>query len=197
MRMTPVKTLGGVEKLDAPAEPAPEPEPAAAEAAANGAAQSEQAGGDGSPVERLLGLVQTGQGLIEGHENQVAGVAGAVGFAAGARRRRGGLGRQLAMAGMAGVGGRSALKGRHMRNTKFVSQLSPAMLSLAAANQQLLGLSGGMRPRRHRLRKLSLLGLAATGVAIAVTEPEQRAALLKEGEAVLDRTGVFDKFFGG
>jgi hypothetical protein len=196
--MTPVKTVGGVEHGDAAPAPAPEPEPAAAaaEPAGNGAAQGE-ATADGSPVERLLGLVQTGQSLIEGRENQVAGVAGAVGFAAGARRRRGGLGRQLAMAGLAGVGGRSALKGRHMRNTKFVSQLSPAMLSLAAANQQLLGLSGGMRPRRHRLRKLSLLGIAATGVAFAVTEPEQRQALLKEGEAVLDRTGVFDKLFGG
>src|SRR5215218_7001105 len=66
----------------------------------------------------------------------------AAGFVAG-----GGLGATLGLPLRAmGLSARTpGVKGRHMSNRKLNAQLAPAMLSLAATNQQLLGLVGSRR----------------------------------------------------
>jgi hypothetical protein len=92
-----------------------------------------------------------------------------------------------------------ALKGRHMRNRKLNAQLAPAMMSLAATNQQLLGLVGS---RHSILWRVVPLGIAAAGFRYATAEPEEREAmleqaqaLLSQGQAVLESTGVLEKVF--
>jgi hypothetical protein len=92
-----------------------------------------------------------------------------------------------------------AWKGMHMRNRKLNAQLAPAMMSLAATNQQLLGLVGS---RRNILWRVVPLGIAAAGFRYATAEPEEREAmleqaqaLLSQGQAVLESTGVLEKVF--
>jgi len=86
-----------------------------------------------------------------------------------------------------------------MRNTKRNAQLAPAMMSLAATNQQLLGLVGS---RRSIMWKIVPLGIAAAGFRYATAEPDERAAMLEQaqallaqGQSVLESTGVLDKVF--
>jgi hypothetical protein len=99
-----------------------------------------------------------------------------------------------------GVGSRTpSLKGMRMRNRKMNAQIAPAMMSLAATNQQLLGLIG---PRRNILWRVVPLGIAAAGFRYATAEPDERQqmveqaqALLSQGQAMLESTGVLDKVF--
>ena len=123
-------------------------------------------------------------------------VAVATGFVIG-----GGIGATLSVPmRVLGVGPRTpAWKGRRMRNRKLNAQLAPAMMSLAATNQQLLGLVGS---RRSILWRVVPLAVAAAGVRYATAEPEEREAmleqaqaLLSQGQAVLESTGVLDKVF--
>ncbi len=80
------------------------------------------------------------------------------------------------------------MRGRPMSRRKLRS----AVVSLATANQELAGL---VRPR-HPLRRAMVLGVTAAGVAVAAASPEQRQAMLQEGEAFLDRTGILDRVIG-
>ncbi|MDQ3678843.1 MAG: hypothetical protein M3401_18940 [Actinomycetota bacterium] len=80
-----------------------------------------------------------------------------------------------------------------------MNQLAPAMMSLAATNQQLLGLVGS---RRNILWRAVPLGIAVAGVAYLTAEEEQRAAMLEQGQALLEQagglvtsSGVLDKLF--
>jgi hypothetical protein len=99
-----------------------------------------------------------------------------------------------------GVGPRNpAWKGNRMRNRKLNAQLAPAMMSLAATNQQLLGLVGS---RHSILWRIVPLGIAAAGFRYATAEPDERAqmveqaqALLAQGQAVLESSGVLEKVF--
>lgn len=120
----------------------------------------------------------------------------AVGFVAG-----GGIGATLGLPMRAlGLGPRTpASKGKRMRKSKLNAQLAPAMMSLAATNQQLLGLVGS---RRNILWRVVPLGIAAAGFRYATAEPEDRQAmveqaqaLLAQGQAVLENTGVLEKVF--
>ncbi len=120
----------------------------------------------------------------------------AAGFVAG-----GGIGATLGVPLRAiGIGPRTpALKGRRMSNRKLDAQLAPAMMSLAATNQQLLGLGGS---RRNIMWKIVPLGIAAAGFRYATAEPDERAAmleqaqaLLSQGQAALESSGVLDKVF--
>jgi hypothetical protein len=120
----------------------------------------------------------------------------AAGFVAG-----GGIGATLGLPlRVVGFGPRTpALKGRRMSNRKLNAQLAPAMMSLAATNQQLLGLVGS---RRNVLWRVVPLGIAAAGFRYATAEPDERQAmleqaqaLLSQGQAVLESTGVLDKVF--
>jgi hypothetical protein len=120
----------------------------------------------------------------------------AAGFVAG-----GGIGAALSVPmRVLGAGPRTpAWKGRRMRNRNLNAQLAPAMMSLAATNQQLLGLVGS---RRNILWRVVPLGIAAAGFRYATAEPEERAAmleqaqaLLSQGQAVLESSGVLDKVF--
>jgi len=120
----------------------------------------------------------------------------AVGFVAG-----GGIGATLGLPLRAiGYGPRtSAWKGKRMRNRKIDAQLAPAMMSLAATNQQLLGLVGS---RRNVLWRIVPLGIAAAGFRYATAEPDERQAmleqaqaLLSQGQAVLESSGVLEKVF--
>jgi len=120
----------------------------------------------------------------------------AAGFVAG-----GGIGATLGLPLRAiGVGPRTpAWKGTRMRNTKRNAQLAPAMMSLAATNQQLLGLVGS---RRSIMWKIVPLGIAAAGFRYATAEPDERAAMLEQaqallaqGQSVLESSGVLDKVF--
>jgi multidrug efflux pump subunit AcrA (membrane-fusion protein) len=86
-----------------------------------------------------------------------------------------------------------------MRNRKIDAQLAPAMMSLAATNQQLLGLVGS---RRNVLWRIVPIGIAAAGFRYATAEPDERQAmleqaqaLLSQGQAVLESTGVLEKVF--
>lgn len=123
-------------------------------------------------------------------------VAVAAGFVVG-----GGIGATLSVPmRMLGGGPRTpAWKGSRMRNRKLNAQLAPAMMSLAATNQQLLGLIGS---RRSILWRVVPLAVAAAGVRYATAEPEEREAMLEQaqallaqGQAVLESTGVLDKVF--
>jgi hypothetical protein len=93
----------------------------------------------------------------------------------------------------------SVVKGRHMSNRKLNAQLAPAMMSLAATNQQLLGLVGS---RRNILWRVVPLGIAAAGFRYVTAEPEEREAMLEQaqallaqGQAMLESSGVMEKVF--
>ena len=91
------------------------------------------------------------------------------------------------------------VKGRHMSSRKLNAQLAPAMMSLAATNQQLLGLVGS---RRSILWRVVPLGIAAAGFRYITAEPDEREAmveqaqaLLAQGQAMLESSGVMEKVF--
>jgi hypothetical protein len=120
----------------------------------------------------------------------------AAGFIAG-----GGVGATLGLPLRAmGLGARTpSVKGRHMSNRKLNAQLAPAMMSLAATNQQLLGLVGS---RRNILWRVVPLGIAAAGFRYMTAEPDEREAmveqaqaLLAQGQAMLESSGVMEKVF--
>ena len=120
----------------------------------------------------------------------------AAGFVAG-----GGIGATLGVPLRAiGIGPRTpAWKGRRMSNRKLNAQLAPAMMSLAATNQQLLGLVGS---RRNIMWKIVPLGIAAAGFRYATAEPDEREAMLEQaqallaqGQSMLESSGVLDKVF--
>ena len=134
--------------------------------------------------------------MVSAREAGRSRVAVATGFVIG-----GGIGATLSVPmRVLGGGPRTpAWKGSRMRNRKLNAQLAPAMMSLAATNQQLLGLIG---PRRNILWRVVPLAVAAAGVRYATAEPEEREAmleqaqaLLSQGQAVLESTGVLDKVF--
>jgi len=86
-----------------------------------------------------------------------------------------------------------------MRSRKINAQLAPALMSLAATNQQLLGLVGS---RRNIMWRVVPLGIAAAGVAYLTADEEQRAAMLEQGQALAEQagglissSGVLDKVF--
>jgi hypothetical protein len=79
------------------------------------------------------------------------------------------------------------------------AQLAPAMMSLAATNQQLLGLVGS---RRNIMWRIVPLGVAAAGFRYMTAEPDERQqmvdqaqALLSQGQAMLESSGVLEKVF--
>ena len=119
--------------------------------------------------------------IVLAREDRVARSVAAVGFAVGLARRT------------------PALKGHRMRSRKINAQLAPALMSLAATNQQLLGLVGS---RRSVLWRVVPLGVAAAGVAFLTADEEQRAAILEQGQALAEQagglitsSGVLDKLF--
>jgi hypothetical protein len=123
--------------------------------------------------------------------NRAAVVAG---FVAG-----GGIGATLSVPMRVLGGGTPAWKGKRMRNRKLNAQLAPAMMSLAATNQQLLGLVGS---RRNILWRVAPLAIGAAAFRYATAEPDERAAMLEQaqallaqGQAVLESTGVMEKVF--
>lgn len=86
-----------------------------------------------------------------------------------------------------------------MRSSKLNAQLAPAMMSLAATNQQLLGLVGS---RRNILWRVVPLGIAAAGFRYMTAEPDERQAMVEQaqalaaqGQAMLESTGVMEKVF--
>lgn len=99
-----------------------------------------------------------------------------------------------------GLGPRTpSLKGMRMRSRKMNAQLAPAMMSLAATNQQLLGLVGS---RRNIMWRIVPLGVAAAGFRYMTAEPDERQqmvdqaqALLSQGQAMLESSGVLEKVF--
>lgn len=122
--------------------------------------------------------------------------AAAVGFIAG-----GGLGATVGLPLRAiGIGSRTpAWKGKRMRNSKLNAQLAPAMMSLAATNQQLLGLVGS---RRNIMWRVVPLGIAAAGFRYMTAEPDERQAMIEQaqalaaqGQAMLESSGVLEKVF--
>jgi hypothetical protein len=103
-----------------------------------------------------------------------------------------------AVAFVAGLRHTPAWKGSHMRSRRM-NQLAPAMMSLAATNQQLLGLVGS---RRSILWRALPLGIAAAGVAYLTADEDGRAAMLQQGQALAEQagglltgSGVLDKLF--
>jgi hypothetical protein len=112
-------------------------------------------------------------------EKLVTQGAAAIGFAAGLRT--------------------SAWKGSYMRSRKFNAQLAPAMMSLAATNQQLLGLVGS---RHGVLRRALPLAIGAAGLAYLTADQEQREAIQAQAQAlfeqasgILTSSGVLDRLF--
>jgi hypothetical protein len=136
--------------------------------------------------------------LMERQDSLARG-AGMVGFAAA-----GGLTGTLRLVTL-GALGRPAVP-RYMRSIRpGRNNMGPALVTLAAANQQLIGAVYGRRG--SFLRRVSLLGVAAAGIAVATADEKQRQALLehgqalltpalKHGEEILERTGVLDKVLG-
>lgn len=163
---------------------------AAAEDGARGEATAEiGAAAPGQDLERAT----ESRSMVSAREAGRNRVAVATGFVVG-----GGIGATLSIPKRI-LGGGPTLKGGRMRNRKLNAQLAPAMLSLAATNQQLLGLVGS---RHSPLWKLAGLGVAAAGIRYVTAEPEEREAmleqaqaLLSQGQAVLESTGVLDKLF--
>jgi len=132
--------------------------------------------GAGTPVRHEA----TSSDIVATREMRVAQRAAALGFAVGMGRRT------------------PAWKGSHMRSRRM-NQLAPAMMSLAATNQQLLGLVG---LRRSVLWRAIPLGIAAAGVAYLTADEEQRQAMLAQGQALAEQagglltsSGVLDKLF--
>lgn len=133
--------------------------------------------GEGTPAPRKAHPSD----IVLARENRVAQGVAAVGFAVGFARRT------------------PALKGHRMRSRKINAQLAPALMSLAATNQQLLGLVGS---RRSVMWRVIPLGIAAAGVAYLTADEEQRAAMLEQGQALAEQaggiitgSGVLDKLF--
>jgi len=121
----------------------------------------------------------TSSDIVAARDTRVAQGAAALGFAVGLRHT-------------------PAWKGSHMRSRRM-NQLAPAMMSLAATNQQLLGLVGS---RRSILWRALPLGIAAAGVAYLTADEEGREALLAQGQALAEQagglltsSGVLDKLF--
>ena len=119
--------------------------------------------------------------IVLARENRVAQGVAAVGFAVGLARRT------------------PALKGHRMRSRKVNAQLAPALMSLAATNQQLLGLVGS---RRNIMWRVVPLGIAAAGVAYLTADEDGRAAMLEQGQALAEQagglitgSGILDKLF--
>lgn len=119
--------------------------------------------------------------MVLAREHRVAQGVAAVGFAVGMARRT------------------PALKGHRMRSRKTNAQLAPALMSLAATNQQLLGLVGS---RHSVMWRIIPLGIAAAGVAFLTADEEQRASILEQGQALAEQaggmltsSGVLDKLF--
>lgn len=117
--------------------------------------------------------------IVAARQMRVAQGAAALGFVAGLRHT-------------------PAWKGSHMRSRRM-NQLAPAMMSLAATNQQLLGLVGS---RHSILWRVVPLGIAAAGVAYLTADEEQRQAMLEQGQALAEQagglltsSGVLDKLF--
>ena len=133
-------------------------------------------------------------------QDTLAKGAGALGFiAAGGMGSAARLPLRVATLGMLGKPAPGMPRG--MRTGR--RNLGPALISLAAANQQLVGAVYGAGRTRRVLRRVSLLGVAAAGVAVATADESQRKALLAQGqslltqgEAILDRSGVLDKVLG-
>jgi hypothetical protein len=159
------------------------PGPATAEMSADGPAQD-------------LQRAPEGRSMVSAREAGRNRAAVAAGFVVG-----GGIGATLSVPlRVLGGGPRTpALKGRRMRNSRLNAQLAPAMMSLAATNQQLLGLVGS---RRNILWRVAPLAIGAAAFRYATAEPEEREAmleqaqaLLSQGQAVLESTGVLDKVF--
>ncbi|MDX6691158.1 MAG: hypothetical protein QOG15_2615 [Solirubrobacteraceae bacterium] len=121
----------------------------------------------------------TTSGAIVATPERVAQGAAALGFVVGMRRT-------------------SAWKGSHMRSRRM-NQLAPAMMSLAATNQQLLGLVGS---RRSILWRAAPLAVAAAGVAYLTADEDGRAAMQAQAQALAEQagglltsSGVLDKLF--
>jgi hypothetical protein len=152
-------------------------------------------GVEGSPAQDLQRAPEN-RSMVSAREAGRNRAALAAGFVAG-----GGISAALGLPLRAmGAGPRTpAWKGKHMRNRKLNAQLAPAMMSLAATNQQLLGLVGS---RRNILWRVVPLGIAAAGFRYATAEPDEREAMLEQaqallaqGQAVLESTGVLEKVF--
>jgi len=152
-------------------------------------------GADGGPAQDLQRAPES-RSMVSAREAGRNRAAVAAGFVAG-----GGIGATLGLPLRAiGLGRRTpAWKGKAMRNRKLNAQLAPAMMSLAATNQQLLGLVGS---RRNILWRVVPLGIAAAGFRYATAEPEEREAMLEQaqallaqGQAMLESTGVLEKVF--
>lgn len=166
-----------------------------AEEAAPGPASGGPPGAAGAPAQDLQRASEN-RSMVCARDAGLTRAAVAAGFVAG-----GGIGATLGLPLRAvGYGPRTpAWKGKRMRNRKMNAQLAPAMMSLAATNQQLLGLVGS---RRNVLWRIVPLGIAAAGFRYATAEPDERQAmleqaqaLLSQGQAVLESTGVLDKVF--
>jgi hypothetical protein len=166
------------------------------EHAAPALASAGPAGADGSPAQDLQRAPEN-RSMVSAREAGRNRAAVAAGFVAG-----GGLGATIGLPLRAvGLGPRTpAWKGKRiMRNRKLNAQMAPAMMSLAATNQQLLGLVGS---RRNILWRVVPLGIAAAGFRYATAEPDERQAMLEQaqallaqGQAVLESTGVLEKVF--
>lgn len=149
----------------------------------------------GNSAQELQRAPETGGAMVTAREIGRNRAALTAGFVVG-----GGISATLGLPLRAmGVVRTPALKGRHMSNRKLNAQLAPAMMSLAATNQQLLGLVGS---RRNILWRIVPLGVAAAGFRYMTAEPEEREAmveqaqaLLSQGQAMLESTGVLDKVF--
>lgn len=157
--------------------------------------EDEQVPAVAEPAQDLQRAPQGGRALCAREIGRNRAVI-AAGFVAG-----GGVGATLGLPMRAmGLGARTPRsKGRHMSNRKLNAQLAPAMMSLAATNQQLLGLVGS---RRNILWRVVPLGIAAAGFRYMTAEPDEREAmveqaqaLLAQGQAVLESSGVLDKVF--
>lgn len=158
--------------------------------------ESDEAQPVGAAATRDLECAPQQRGIVSAREAGRNRTAVAVGFIAG-----GGIGATVGLPLRAiGIGSRTpAWKGKQMRNSKLNAQLAPAMMSLAATNQQLLGLVGS---RRNIMWRIVPLGIAAAGFRYMTAEPDERQAMLDQaqalaaqGQAMLESTGVLEKVF--
>ncbi len=149
-----------------------------------------------SPQNQDLERAPEQRSIVTAREAGRNRAAVAAGFIAG-----GGLGATVGLPLRAiGIGSRTpAWKGKRMRNSKLNAQLAPAMMSLAATNQQLLGLVGS---RRNIMWRVVPLGIAAAGFRYMTAEPDERQAMVEQaqalaaqGQAMLESSGVLDKVF--
>lgn len=159
-------------------------------------AESGEAQSAGAAATQDLERAPEQRSIVSAREAGRSRVAVAAGFIAG-----GGIGATVGLPLRAiGIGSRTpALKGKRMRNSKLNAQLAPAMMSLAATNQQLLGLVGS---RRNIMWRVVPLGIAAAGFRYMTAEPDERQAMIEQaqalasqGQAMLESTGVLEKVF--